>query len=143
MKAFAVERATARSTQAAHDPLRRKMDCYGEDAHRRCRRERLVYDQDVHLQIAQLAGNGTLKNSLRDVFEHIVLKKRTDGLYDPARGAAAHREHRKLFEAMERRDVDAEVRIMRAHTREAKSNEVADLRRRQAIRDPRVAETID
>src|SRR3970040_656991 len=31
MEAFAVEKATARLTQAALDPLRRKLDCYGED----------------------------------------------------------------------------------------------------------------
>jgi len=106
MEAFAVEKATAHLTQAALDQLRRKMDCYGEDVHKRFSRERLVYDQDVHLEIAQLAGNETLKNSLRHVFERIVLKRRTDGLYDPARGVAAHQEHLKLLEAMERRDVE-------------------------------------
>jgi hypothetical protein len=46
-----------------------------------------MYDQDVHLEIAQLAGNETLRNSLGHVVERIVLKRRTDGLYDPgARG---------------------------------------------------------
>ena len=143
MEAFAVERATAQLTQAALDQLRRKMDRYGENVHQRFSRERLVYDQDVHLEIAQLAGNETLKNSLRHVFERIVLKRRTDGLYDPARGVAAHQEHLKLLEAMERRDVEEAVRIIRAHIQEGKSNTLSDLRQRQAIRDLRVAESID
>jgi len=143
MEAFAVEKATANLTDAALDELRRKMDRYSEDVHKRFSRERLVYDQDVHLEIAQLAGNETLKNSLRHVFERIVLKRRTDGLYDPARGVAAHQEHLKLLEAMERRDVEEAVRIIRAHIQEGKSNTLSDLRQRQAIRDLRVAETLD
>jgi DNA-binding GntR family transcriptional regulator len=143
MEAFAVEKATSNLTDAALDELRRKMDRYGENVHKRFSRERLVYDQDVHLEIAQLAGNETLKNSLRHVFERIVLKRRTDGLYDPARGVAAHQEHRKLLEAMERRDVEEAVRVIRAHIQEGKSNTLSDLRQRQAIRELRVAETLD
>ncbi len=80
------------------------MDLYGDDVQNRFTRERLVYDQDVHLQIAQIAGNETLKNTLSHVFERIVLKRRTDGIYDPARGLTAHQEHTELFAAMERRD---------------------------------------
>ena len=143
IEAFAVEKATAHLTDAALDGLRHKMDNYGEDVHKRFSRERLVYDQDVHLEIAQLAGNETLKNSLRHVFERIVLKRRTDGLYDPARGIAAHQEHLKLLEAMERRDVEEAVRVIRAHIQEGKSNTLSDLRQRQAIRELRIAETID
>ena len=143
IEAFAVEKATANLTDAALDGLRRKMDRYGEDVQRRFSRERLVYDQDVHLEIAQLAGNETLKNSLRHVFERIVLKRRTDGLYDAARGRAAHQEHLKLFEAMARRDADTAVRIMRAHIQEGKSNVLADLRQRQAIRELRAADALN
>lgn len=61
-----------------------------------------------------MTANERLKNFLRHVFERIVLKKRTDGLYDSAR-AAAHQEHLKLLEAMERRDVEEAVRVIRAH----------------------------
>jgi len=115
MEAFAVEKATARLTQAALDPIALQDGALGEDVHKRFRRERLVYDQDVHPEIAQLTANETLKNSLRHVFERIVLKRRTDGLYDPARGAAVHQDHLKLLEAMERRDVEEAVRVIRAH----------------------------
>jgi len=143
MEAFAVEKATAHLTQAALEQLRRKIDCYGEDVHKHFSRERLVYDQDVHLEIAQLTCNETLKNFLRHVFERIVLKRRTDGPYDQARGVAAHQEHLRLLEAMERRNVEEAVRVIRAHVQEGKSNAISDLRQRQAIRDLRVSETID
>lgn len=141
LEAFAVEKAIMNLTDAGLDGLRRRMDCYGEDVHKRFSRERLVYDQAIHLEIARLAGNETMKNSLGHVFERIVLKRRTDGLYDAARGVAAHDEHLQLFDAMARRDVAAGVRIIRAHIQEGKSNVLADLKQRQAIRELRAADT--
>jgi DNA-binding GntR family transcriptional regulator len=91
LEAFAVEKAIAHLTDTALARLRAKINSYGHDVKNRFTRERLVYDQDVHLAIAELAGNQTLKNMLRHVFERIVLKRRTDGLYDPARGVTPKR----------------------------------------------------
>jgi DNA-binding GntR family transcriptional regulator len=134
LEAFAVEKAIATLTDKALHQLREKMNAYGKDVHNRFTRERLVYDQDVHLAIAQLAGSETLKNTLSHVFERIVLKRRTDGLYDSARGTAAHQEHLRLLDAMERRDVAGAVAIIRNHIQAGKKNVMSDLQRRQAIR---------
>ena len=142
LEAFAVEKAIETVTDAALRQLRDKMNAYGRDVQNRFTRERLVYDQDVHLQIAQLTGNETLKNTLSHVFERIVLKRRTDGLYDPARGIAAHQEHLRLLEAMERRDAAQAVAILRSHVQAGKKNVMGDLEHRQAIRGLR-AVTID
>ncbi len=142
LEAFAVEKAIETVTDAALRQLREKMNAYGRDVQNRFTRERLVYDQDVHLQIAQLTGNETLKNTLSHVFERIVLKRRTDGLYDPARGIAAHQEHLRLLEAMERRDAAQAVAILRSHVQAGKKNVMGDLEHRQAIRGLR-AVTID
>jgi DNA-binding GntR family transcriptional regulator len=134
LEAFTVERAIANLTDSALRGLRAKINSYGRDVQNRFTRERLVYDQDVHLAIAELAGNETLKNTLSHVFERIVLKRRTDGLYDPARGTAAHQEHLLLLEAMERRDPAEAVTILRKHIQAGKKNVMADLKQRQAIR---------
>jgi DNA-binding GntR family transcriptional regulator len=134
LEAFAVERAVRNLTEPGLNRLRAKINSYGKDTEKRFTRERLVYDQDVHLEIAALAGNETLKNSLAHVFERIVLKRRTDGLYDPARGLAAHQEHLHLLEAIERRDVEAAVRMVRTHINAGKQNVLADLKQRQEIR---------
>jgi GntR family transcriptional regulator, rspAB operon transcriptional repressor len=134
LEAFAVEKAIQTVSDAALRELREKMNVYGLDVQNRFTRERLIYDQDVHLAIAELTGNETLKNTLSHVFERIVLKRRTDGLYDPARGMSAHREHLCLLEAMERRDAGQAVAILRNHIQAGKKNVMADLEQRQAMR---------
>ena len=134
LEAFAVEKAIATLSEKALRQLRDRVTAYGRDVQKRFTRDRLVYDQDVHLQIAQLTGNETLRNTLSHVFERIVLKRRTDGLYDPARGVAAHQEHLRLLEAMERRDAPTAVAILRNHIQAGKKNVMADLKHRQAMR---------
>ena len=141
LEAFSVEKAIANLTDSALARLRDRMNCYGRDVQNRFTRERLVYDQDVHLEIARLAGNETLTAMLAHVFERIVLKRRTDGLYDPARGTAAHQEHLQLLEAMERRDPRVAVATIRSHIQAGKKNVMADLRQRQAIRGIPLHET--
>ena len=141
LEAFAVEKAIANLTDSALALLRNKMNSYGRDVQNRFTRERLVYDQDVHIEIARLAGNETLTSMLAHVFERIVLKRRTDGLYDPARGVTAHQEHLQLLAAMERRDPRDAVAAIRSHIQAGKKNVMADLKQRQAIRGIRSLET--
>jgi DNA-binding GntR family transcriptional regulator len=140
LEAFAVEKAIANLTDSALDQLRDKMNSYGCDVQNRFTRERLVYDQDVHIEIARLAGNETLTSMLAHMFERIVLKRRTDGLYDPARGMTAHQEHLQLLAAMERRDPRDAVATIRSHIQAGKKNVMADLKQRQAIRGIRSLE---
>jgi DNA-binding GntR family transcriptional regulator len=141
LEAFAVERAIENLTGSALARLRSNVSSYGRDVQNRFTRERLVYDQDVHLAIVRIAGNETLTNTLSHVFERIVLKRRTDGLYDQARGVAAHQEHLKLLEAMERRDVTAAVALVRQHIQAGKKNVMADMEQRQAMRGLRAVFT--
>ncbi len=143
LEAFAVEKAIESLTDDALDKLKNKMYSYGCDVGNRFTRERLVYDQDVHLAIAQMSGNETLRNMLSHVFERIVLKRRTDGIYDSARGTMAHQEHLCLLDAIERRDAAAAVAIVRSHIQAGKKNVMADLKQRQAIRALRPTESVN
>jgi DNA-binding GntR family transcriptional regulator len=135
LEAFAVQKAIENLTDAGIDKLRHKMDLYGSDVQNRFTRERLIYDQDIHLEIAHLAGNETLGKSLGHVFERIVLKRRTDGLYHAARGVNAHQQHLRLLRAMQERNVNEAVSIVRAHIRKGKQNVLSDLEQRLAIRE--------
>jgi len=135
LEAFAVQKAVTNLTDIAIEQLRNKMVLYGADAQRPFTRERLRLDQDVHLGIAELGHNETLTNTLKHVFERIILKRRTDALYDPARGLTAHQEHVSLLNAMMRQDAADAVRIIRAHIQQGKKNVISDLKQRQAIRE--------
>ncbi|HXV81186.1 MAG TPA: GntR family transcriptional regulator [Candidatus Binatia bacterium] len=135
LEAFAVEKAIANLTETGVTILSAKVSLYGKDVQKRFTRDRLVCDQDVHLEIAPLSGNQTLAQTLAQVFERIILKRRTDGLYDPARGVAAHQEHLKLLQAIRKRHASDAVRIIRAHIRAGRDNVLADLKQRQAIRE--------
>jgi len=143
LEAFAVGKAIENLTDNGLDKLKNKMHCYGRDVENRFTRERLVYDQDVHLAIAQMSGNETLQNMLRHVFERIVLKRRTDGIYDSTRGTTAHQEHLRLLAAMERRDAAAAVAIVRNHIQAGKQNVMTDLKQRQAIRELRAIDAMN
>jgi DNA-binding GntR family transcriptional regulator len=135
LEAFAVEKAIENLTEAAFTELSAKINLYGKDVQKRFTRDRLVYDQDVHLEIARLSGNETLTKTLAQVFERIILKRRTDGLYDPARGITAHQEHLKLLQAMKKRNTHDAVKIVRAHIHAGRNNVLADLKQRQEIRE--------
>ena len=143
LEAFAVERAIKNLTHGVLIEFAKKMDRYGEDVQKRFTRERLVYDQDIHLEIARLSGNETLIKTLSQVFERIILKRRTDGLYDPARVITAHQEHLRLFEAMKQRDTQQAVAIIRAHIRAGKDNVLTDLKQRQEMRELRNTGTVN
>ncbi|MBI4525216.1 MAG: GntR family transcriptional regulator [Deltaproteobacteria bacterium] len=135
LEAFAVEKAIEKLSLGSLAELEQKVELYGRDIHKRFTRERLIYDQNIHLEIAQIAGNETLKRSLQQVFERIILKRKTDGLYDLSRAVSAHQEHVAIAQAIKRRDVSAAVQIVRGHIQEGKKNVLRDLQARNEIRD--------
>jgi DNA-binding GntR family transcriptional regulator len=137
LEAFAVEKAIGKLTPDALNALAKKLHPYGEDIEKRFTRDRLLYDQDIHLEIARISGNEILVKMLTQVFERIILKRRTDGLYDRTRGTIAHQEHLSLYQAMQERRVAQAVAIVRAHIRAGKENVVADLKQRQEMRELR------
>jgi DNA-binding GntR family transcriptional regulator len=143
LEAFAVEKAVENLDDETIEQLRAKMNSYGRDVNNRFTRERLVFDQDVHLAIAALSGNETLQNMLRHIFERIVLKRRTDSIYDASRGTTAHQEHLRLLAAMESHDTAAAITIVRKHIQAGKQNVITDLRQRQAIRDIKPFDSIN
>jgi DNA-binding GntR family transcriptional regulator len=115
---------------------------YGEDIEKRFTRDRLLYDQEVHLEIARISGNEILVKTLTQVFERIILKRRTDGLYDRTRGTLAHQEHLSLYRAMQEHNVAQAVATIRAHIRAGRENVVADLKQRQEMRELRSNGTV-
>lgn len=143
LEAFAVEKAIGYLNDEVLERLRQKMELYGHDIQKRFTRERLIYDQNIHLAIVEIGGNETLKKSLGQVFDRIILKRKTDGLYDLSRGVSAHLEHLKLLAAMEKRNVKEAVKIIRAHIQVGKKNLLSDLKQKKEIRDFHIIEKED
>jgi len=139
LEVFGVQKAIENMTDAAVDQLAGKLERYGEDVTKRFSRDRLIYDQDFHLEIVRIAGNETLTKTLAQVFERIILKRRTDSLYHKSRGIMAHDEHFRLLEAIRKRDAVNAVATIRAHVRAGKNNVVADLKQRLEFRELQTA----
>ncbi len=138
LEAYCVEKAILKINAEALENLQQKIDLYGRDTQMQFTRERLIYDRDIHLEIADIAGNETLKKSLSQVFERIILKRKTDGLYDLARGVSAHQEHLSLLDAMRKRNLNEAVKIIRKHIQDGKRNVLTDMRQRQEVRESQV-----
>ena len=135
LEAFAVEKAVQNLTPEALKVLRGKVELYSRDTRKRFTKERLLYDQEIHLEIAEIAGNETLKRTLQQVFDRIILKRKTEALYDEARGIIADQEHQRLLEAIEQRNAAGAITIIRSHIREGKMNVLSDLKHRKEIRN--------
>src|SRR5262245_15567839 len=73
LEAFAVEKAIENLTEGSFTELAAKINLYGKDVQKRFTRDRLVYDQDIHLEIARLSGNETLVKTLAQAFERIKI----------------------------------------------------------------------
>src|ERR671925_2408460 len=67
LEAFAVEKTIENLTDAALNEFAKKLDRYGNDVQKRFTRERLLYDQEIHLEIARLSGNATLIKTLAQI----------------------------------------------------------------------------
>src|SRR5262249_10273025 len=68
LEAFVVEKAIENLTAAGLEQLAHKMHLYGEDVRKRFSRDRLIYDQDLHLEIARLSANQPLTKPLAQAF---------------------------------------------------------------------------
>lgn len=83
--------------------------------------ERVLSDQAFHLYLASLAGNQFLLDTLRRVFERLLLKRRTDGFWPGTgkRGREGVAEHEALMVEIRNGRVSAAERVMRKHLTEA------------------------
>lgn len=134
LEGYTVEKAIEKSTDDALKRLEARLKGYDEDVKKKFTRERLLKDRDIHLFIADTAGNKTIRRMLEQVFERIIFKRSTEGIYSRERGQAASREHREIFEAMKQKDARKASDAIKEHIRRGKNNIVQDLRERDEIR---------
>jgi DNA-binding GntR family transcriptional regulator len=113
--------------------VKRAMDAYARKAGEKLSRERFLLDLDFHIAIAELAGNGVLKEILHQVLERIIMKRKMEGL-PLYRGKIPSEEHRRIFAAISNGDARRASRLMRSHIRNSRANLLAPLKEREAVR---------
>ena len=78
------------------------------------RRMVLMRDLDLHLKMAEIAGNKVIYDLLKEVFERIYLGYRPEYVTDD-RVKKVVKEHRNILDALERRDTDGAIQCVRKH----------------------------
>ncbi len=83
-------------------------------------------DQEFHLALAALTGNGLLVDMLRSIYDRLSFRRRSDGYWFWAdrglRGAAGAREHSELLASLRAGDRDTALAALRSHLAEAQVN---------------------
>jgi len=82
-------------------------------------RKRLALDAAFHLKIAEMGRNRNLVRFLRQVFEHIYLRHRSEGI-PPERLVTSAEEHQKIFDAIKEKNMAKARGLMRQHIRAGK-----------------------
>jgi DNA-binding GntR family transcriptional regulator len=131
LEAFAVERAAARRTSEALRELRWHLAEYARLGTQPLSRQKLLLDRGFHMKIAEMAGNARLQETLGQVFERLILKRRIEGL--PSRGKMTVDEHAQIFEAIAAGKPALAVRRMRQHVEHSRTNLLNHLEGKRAL----------
>lgn len=117
LEVLAVRRAICQATDEDLRELGRVIAQGGAGPRRA--EDRWVLGWRFHHTLAQLAGNAVLEQLLEQVLRRIARVRFMEILSDPS-GERAREEHRRIFEALVRRDVEAAEAAVRAHIRASK-----------------------
>lgn len=111
---LAAERIDAAGVARLRDTAARCAALYGNVARKK---EMLDLDNEFHLQIAEAAGNQTLRDEIARVKRRVILMQWMKMV--PEVMGVAYKGHLEVIAALERRDADAAERMMRTHIVEA------------------------
>jgi DNA-binding GntR family transcriptional regulator len=119
----AVRRAIEKGTQDQMAVLEDKMRIFEQHIPARYDKKKLMLDCDVHLQIAEMAGNDVLRYLLRRNFEHIILRTKADR-YDPERMVAVAEDHRRMLKRLKQKDSAGCVKLIANHIRKSRDDTI-------------------
>lgn len=113
LEALAVQRAVARAKGEDLQEFRRVVEVHVAATQPE---ERLVVGWQFHRSLARLSGSAVLEEFLEQVLRRIERVRFMEILSDPS-GERAREEHKRILEAVVRRDPDAAEAAVRAHIR--------------------------
>lgn len=113
LEVLAVQRAVTRVREEDLQEFVRAVEVHGSVSRPE---DRLRIGWQFHRNLAKLGGNAVLEELLEHVLRRIERIRFMEILSDPS-GERAREEHRRILEAVTRRDEDAAVAAVRAHIR--------------------------
>jgi DNA-binding GntR family transcriptional regulator len=87
----------------------------------------ILLDAKFHLQIAEYSHNEVIYKILKDIFEQLYLKYPPQYLSDE-RAKAVVSEHRKILNALRKRDVQETVDVIKAHIKAGSGHVIGSLK---------------
>jgi DNA-binding GntR family transcriptional regulator len=117
LEVLAVRRAIARATDEDLQELSQVIAESGSGP--RGAEDRWVLGLRFHRTLARLGGNAVLEQLLEQVLRRIARVRFMEILSDPS-GERAREEHRRIYESLLRRDVEAAESAVRSHIRASK-----------------------
>lgn len=116
----AAELAAQRISDAEIDQISRLLD-RTDDAIQRKKYRQYPWDLDFHKQIARCTKNRYLEENICDTNIHLLLIRHKSGT-EIGRAEKALQEHRKIFKALKKRDVNLAKASMEEHIRLSRMN---------------------
>ncbi len=95
-------------------------------------RNRLALDAIFHLKIAEMSRNRNLVRLIKQNFERVYLRYRSEGI-SPTRIITSTEQHQKIFDAMKEKDALEAVNLIRQHIRDAETSAINGTRRGEEI----------
>jgi len=86
----------------------------------------IIRDAQFHLKIAKFAHNNVIYRLLNGIFDEICLKYRPEYMGDE-RIAEAVQEHRRILNALEKRDVEKAVAMTKEHNKKGMEHVISSL----------------
>ncbi|MBL7211103.1 MAG: GntR family transcriptional regulator [Desulfobacteraceae bacterium] len=117
-------------TEAFRTELEQTMDLYYKYAHEEPYRNRLMLDQEFHVDLAKLANNSLLSTKLENIFEKVNYKRKVVELH-PQRGQEASEEHYKILNLFLEGNKRRLIERLQGHIRKGKEGIVGVLRARE------------
>jgi len=115
---FSLERGLENLTDANLKEIEKMVNYHSETDYGNMRK-RLILDMSLHLKITQTTGNKFLIKMLQGLFGRLYLTYSFDKL-DPGRRVTSEEEHRKFFETLKNKDMEAARALLQKHIRNGK-----------------------
>jgi DNA-binding GntR family transcriptional regulator len=129
LETYAIGRAISNITSSALAELHDNIEIYRSLTDRR---ERFIVNNQFHLKITSLSGNGVILKSLSGVLEKIILKWKVENLVH-SRGSLPFDEHMAIYSSLEEKNEGEAVRNMHNHIRNTKNSVLRELKMKENL----------